>query len=98
MRGATEPGAEKYWPIRHELTMITGIVMTGKSIIIPCLLQKQITEQLHSTHMGTANTQPIMRESVYWINMNTDIQQTVKQCSKCLKYQARRFKLASSNG
>ena len=35
-------GAEKYWPIRHDLPMIGGIVMKDKCIIIPCLLQKEI--------------------------------------------------------
>ena len=47
-RKAVEPGAEKYWPLRHELTMIDGIVMKGMCITIPCILQKQILEQLHS--------------------------------------------------
>ena len=41
---AVEPGAEKFWPIRHEFAMINGIVMKGKHITIPCPLQKQILE------------------------------------------------------
>ena len=47
-----EPGVERYWPIRHELAMIDGIVMTGKQIIVPYLLQRQILKQLHSNYMG----------------------------------------------
>ena len=37
-------------PIRHQLTMIDGVAMKGKQIIIPNILQKQIlavTQQLH---------------------------------------------------
>ena len=52
-REVAEPGAEKYWSVMHELTMISGIVMKGgKCIIIPCLLQKQILEQLYSNNTG----------------------------------------------
>ena len=56
LREAVEPGAEQYWPIRHKLTMIDGTVMKGKCIILPCLLQKQILEQLHSNHMVIEKT------------------------------------------
>ena len=31
----------KYWVIRNELATIDGIVMKGKKIITPCILQKQ---------------------------------------------------------
>ena len=82
-----EPEVEKYWPIRHELAMIDCVEIKGKSIIIPCLLQKQTLKQLHSNHMGTEKRWLLARESVYWINMNANIGQTVKQCSTCLKYQ-----------
>ena len=43
-REEVEPRVERYWPIRYELAMIEGIVMKGRHIIIPCLLQKQILE------------------------------------------------------
>ena len=43
---------QNYWPIWHELAMIDGIVMKGKRIIIPFLLQRQILNQLHNNHMG----------------------------------------------
>ena len=67
-------GVEKLWPIRHELAMIDGIVMIDKHIIIPYVLQKQILGQLHSNHMGIEKTCMLTTESVYWINMNTDIE------------------------
>ena len=52
LREVVEPEEEKYWPIRHELTMADDIVMKDKCIIIPFLLQKEVLEQLHSNHMG----------------------------------------------
>ena len=61
--------AEKYWLIRHELTMKDGIVMKCKCIIIPLVLQKQILEQLHSNHMG------ITKHSYSWGNQYIELTQ-----------------------
>ena len=47
-----EPMLAGYWPIRNDLAMTDGVAMKGKQIIIPFTLQKQILDQLHSSHMG----------------------------------------------
>ena len=41
-------------------------------------------EQLHTNHMGIEKMHLLIRESAYWVNMNANIEQTVKQCSTCL--------------
>ena len=55
--------------------------------MIPFLLQKQILEQLQSDHIVIKKTRLRARESVYQVNINADIKNTVKQCAKCLAYQ-----------
>ena len=60
-----EPGLEKYWLMRHGLTIIDSIAMKGIWIIIPYLLQRQILEWVHSNHMGIEKTWLLTRESVY---------------------------------
>ena len=64
-REALELETEKDLPTRHELAMINSNAMKSKCIIIPYLLQRQILEQLHSSHMGTEKTCLLTRESVY---------------------------------
>ena len=76
-----------YWPIRSKLAKIDGIATKGKRIIIPFILQKQILQQLHSNQMGRKNTRPLECEVVYLININTDIENTVKHCATCMAYQ-----------
>ena len=66
-----------YWPLRCELAMIDDITMKDKRIIIPFLLQKQILQQLHSNCMSIEEMRLLAHESVYWININTDIKNTV---------------------
>ena len=60
------------------MPMIDGVAVKGKCIIIPYLLQKKTPKQLYSNQMGTVKTCLLMRESVYWVNMNTIIEQMVK--------------------
>ena len=84
---AAELWVERYWLIKHKLTLIDGIAMESKHIIIPYPLQKQIFEQLHSNPMSIEYTCLLARESAYWIKLNADIEQTVKQCSTCPEYQ-----------
>ena len=67
--------------------MIDGTVMKGKRIIIPFQLQKQILQQLHSNHMAIEKMKLLVHESVYWLNMNEDIENTMKQCATCPDYQ-----------
>ena len=58
MKEVVEAGMEEYWLIRNEINMIDDIAMKDKCIIIPCLLQKQILEQLLSNHMGIEKNAP----------------------------------------
>ena len=39
--------------------------------------------------VGIEKTLLLMRQPVYWINMNADIKETVKQCVTCLEYQCK---------
>ena len=61
--------------------------MKARSIIIPFLLQRQTLEQLQSNHMGIKKTRLLGRELVYWMNINADIENTIKQCATFLEHQ-----------
>ena len=47
----------------------------------------QKLDQLHRNPMGIEKMHLLPRKSVYWINMNADIECMVKQCATCLEYQ-----------
>ena len=78
---------QKYWPMRHELAMIDGVAIKGKHVIIPSQLQTQILRQLHSSHMGIEKMGLLAHKSVYWVNMNADIENAVKQFHLSIEYQ-----------
>ena len=46
-----------YWSYKDDLTVIDGIVMKGRCIIIPEVLKQQALDQLHFNHMGIEKKQ-----------------------------------------
>ena len=61
--------------------------MKGRHIIIPAELKQQVLDQLHLNHMGIEKTKLLICESVYWVDINTDIEMHLKTCSTCLEFQ-----------
>ena len=66
------------WSYRDDLAVIDGVVMKGRCIIIPAELKQQVLNQLHLNHMGIEKTKLLTCESVYWVNINTDIEKHTK--------------------
>ena len=52
--------------------------MKGKRIIKPVELLQQAIDWLQSNHMGIENTMLLTKESINLMNMNMDIENTVK--------------------
>ena len=61
--------------------------MKGTWIIIPTDLKQQVLDQLHTSHMGIEETKLLRCESIYWVNINTDIEKHIKNCNTCLEFQ-----------
>ena len=76
-----------YWSYKDDLAVIDGVVMKGRCIIIPQDLKQQVLDQLHLNHMGIEKTKLLMCESVYWVNINNNIENHVKNCNTCFEFQ-----------
>ena len=61
--------------------------MKGRCIIIPERLKQQALDQLHVNHMDIETTKLLACESVYWVNINNDIENHVINYSTCLEFQ-----------
>ena len=55
--------------------------------IIPLVLQKKTLDQLHVNHMGIEKVRLLACKCIYRININTGIENTIKNCSVCLDFQ-----------
>ena len=76
-----------YWPYKDKLAVIDGVILEGRHIVIPDRLKQQVLTQLHINHMGIEKTKLLAHESVFWHNINADIESYIKLCATCLEFQ-----------
>ena len=76
-----------YWAFRDELGISNSTVFKGRQVLIPEALRPDVLQQLHQGHMGIERTRRLARESVYWPNINQDIENLVKKCPTCQQHQ-----------
>ena len=62
-------------------------MLKGRCIVIPYSLRQQVLTQLHTSHMGIEKTELLAHDSVFWSNVNADIEGYIKHCATCLKFQ-----------
>ena len=62
--------------------------MKDTGIIVHAALQDKAVKQLLLNHMGIEMTRLLAYESIYWINMNADIEETVKNSITSLDFLA----------
>ena len=51
-------------------------------------MRKGILEKLHEGHQGMAKTRECARQSVWWPGLSSQIEQMVKTCQTCCKFQS----------
>ena len=74
------------------------IAMKDRRIIIPGTLQDKALKQLHWSHMGIEKTRLLAYESIYWININADIEETVNIVPLALIFKQQKQKIRQSVG
>ena len=76
-----------YWKNKELINEIDDILYLDKKIIIPKKLRNLMIEKLHYNHLGINKTILKAKEILYWPFMTKDIQNKIKNCTICLKYQ-----------
>ena len=82
------PEIREYFNYRESLAVENGVIFKGRQVVIPNAMQQTILEQLHLSHQGVTKTQALARESVFWPEISKHIDDLVKHCAQCQKYQA----------
>ena len=72
---------------KDEMAIMDRTAIKGRRIIIPASLQEEAINQLHVNYVGIEKTGMLACKSIYWINMNADIEEAIKSYSTCLDHQ-----------
>ena len=91
-RGKCPENLKIFWNYRDELSILDSLVLKGTRIVIPSQCQEDILNQLHEAHFDTDHTKMHARDSVYWPQINKEIEQLVKSCEICQENSCRNQK------
>ena len=71
---------------RESLTIIYGMVLKDKRIVIPASLREQALENLHRPHMGIVKTKERASTSMFWPKIYNDIENFLSRCRPCMSH------------
>lgn len=64
-----------YYRLKNEIILDDDLLFYNERIKIPAIMRKTILNKLHEPHFGMTKTKQRARESVFWPNINNDIEQ-----------------------
>ena len=72
--------------------MQNGLIFKGERLVVPTSLREEMTEKLHSSHIGIQGCLRRARETLYWPGMNKKVEDYIAKCSTCNSYQSEQAK------
>ena len=75
-----------FYDYRESLTIIDGMIMKDKRIVIPFGLREQALENLHRSHMGIVKTKERASTSMFWPKIYSDIENFLSRCCPCMSH------------
>ena len=73
-----------FFDYRESLTIIDGMLMKDKRIVIPEGLPEQALENLHRSDMGIVKTKERASTSMFWPKIYNDIENFFSSCHPCM--------------
>ena len=77
---------QPYWTFREELTIEDGPILKGTRIVVPSVKQAEILKLICEGHLGLTKCKLRAKETVYWPDLNDQVEKLVLNCQLCLKY------------
>ena len=77
-----------YFCHRNELVVEGSCLIWGNKVVIPFELKEKILIELHENHPGIVRMKAFARSYVWWPNIHSEIEMTVKSCKSCQINQA----------
>ena len=71
--------------------------MFADHVVVPMKLRKAVLKQLHPRHPGINRMKAIVCSVMYWPNVDSDIEKTVKSCVPCREAQKNPSKIVDSH-
>lgn len=75
-----------YNKIRNEFTCNNdeSLILRGNRIVAPTSLRHRMLKLAHETHLGMTKTKSILRDKIYFPDINQQVETLCKNCSLCI--------------
>ena len=80
-------GDKPYCNRCNELTVHQGYILWGMRVVIPSKLQDRLLEELYNGHLVVVKMKALARSTVWWPNINVQLEELAKVCSGCQQNQ-----------
>ena len=77
-----------YFCCRNELAVESSCLKWGNNVVIPFQLREKILIELHENHPGIVRMKLLACSYVWWPNIDSEIEMTMKSCKSCQINQA----------
>ena len=68
---------------REALSVLDGVPMYGRRVIVPAALRSEVLQCLHSGHQGTSRMNERALQAVFWPGITTEIEKLRQGCDRC---------------
>ena len=82
-----EEALKPYFSRREKLSVHAGCLLWGARVIVPPQGRDEVLNILHNTHPGIVKMKSLARSYVWWPKMDTNLEEKVKRCATCQRYQ-----------
>ena len=76
-------GDKIYGYFKNELCEAHNLILRGNKIVIPRSLRYRTLQLAHQGHPGIVVMKRLLREKVWWPNIDKEVEQFVKNCNGC---------------
>ena len=73
--------------MRDKLSVHDGVIFHRRQMVVPVSLREDRKRNLHASHLGTESCLRRAQETIFWLNMNTDLKEMIETCETCRKYE-----------
>lgn len=78
--------ATPYWTYRNDLSVAYGLVWKNDRVVIPKLLRMEMLKKVHIGHLGLEKCKLRIRETMFWPNVTSQLEDLISNCQACLLY------------
>lgn len=80
-----EEAWQAIYSLRFDLEITENCILYNDRVFIPLSLRAAVLKLLHSNHIGIVKMKQTARRCLFWLGLNNDIENFVKQCQTCMK-------------